>query len=155
MPITSPLSPEAKKTTGEALQSSLVDLIDLSLLAKQAHWNVVGALFKTVHEHLDEVVATARRYSDEVAERAAAIGVNPDGSAAAVASSTPLAKLEVGWLSTDDVVAALVDALDTLSERFRDRVRVTEDADPVSQDLLIEITEAIEEHRWMFQAQVS
>lgn len=155
MTITSPLSPEAQKTTGDALQSALIDLIDLSLLAKQAHWNVVGPLFKSVHEQLDEVVATARNYSDEVAERSTAIGVNPDGSAAAVAAATPLAKLEVDWLSTDDVVAAIVDALDTLSERFRERVSATEDADPVSQDLLIEITEAIEQHRWMFQAQVS
>lgn len=155
MTITSPLSPEAQKTTGDALQSALIDLIDLSLLAKQAHWNVVGPLFKSVHEQLDEVVATARNYSDEVAERSTAIGVNPDGSAAAVAADTPLAKLEVDWLSTDDVVAAIVDALDTLSERFRERVSATEDADPVSQDLLIEITEAIEQHRWMFQAQVS
>ncbi len=60
MSISSPLSADATKVTGEALQATLVDMIDLSLLGKQAHWNVVGPLFKTVHEHLDEVVDTAR-----------------------------------------------------------------------------------------------
>jgi starvation-inducible DNA-binding protein len=153
MTITSPLSPESQKITGEALQSALVDLIGLAQMAKQAHWNVVGPLFKSVHEHLDEVVDTARTFSDQVAERAVAIGVNPDGNPATVAAETAVSKLTVAWLSTDDVVAAVVEALDALSARFRERVSATEETDPVSQDLLIEITEAIEEARWMFQAQ--
>ncbi|HEX2297396.1 MAG TPA: ferritin-like domain-containing protein, partial [Pseudonocardiaceae bacterium] len=69
-PITSPL-PEADRTsTGAVLQATLVDLIDLSLIAKQAHWNVVGSNFRSAHLQLDELVATARQYVDEVAERA-------------------------------------------------------------------------------------
>lgn len=153
MSISSPLSPDAQKTAGEALQASLVDLIDLSLLAKQAHWNVVGPLFKTVHEHLDEVVDTAREYSDQVAERAVALGVNPDGSAVTVAAGTPLSPLAAEWIATEHVVLAVARALDSLSGRFRERVAQTEEADPITQDLLIEITDALEQHRWMFQAQ--
>jgi hypothetical protein len=34
-PITSPLSEADKKSTGAVLQATLVDLIDLSLIAKQ------------------------------------------------------------------------------------------------------------------------
>lgn len=155
MSISSPLSADATKVTGEALQSTLVDLIDLSLLGKQAHWNVVGPLFKTVHEHLDEVVDTARKYSDEVAERAVALGVNPDGSAGTVANESPLRPLAVTWVSTDDAVAAIVDALDTITGRLRERIAVLDEADLVTQDLVIEITDAIEQHRWMFSAQLS
>jgi starvation-inducible DNA-binding protein len=153
MTITSPLSPEDQKITGEALQASLVDLIDLSLLAKQAHWNVVGERFKSVHEHLDEIVDSARLYLDQVAERTTAIGLNPDGNAATVAKETALESLPPDWVSTDDVVAAVVSALGTLSNRFRDRVKATESADPITQDMLIEITQTLEMQRWMFQAQ--
>lgn len=153
MTITSPLSPEDQKITGEALQASLVDLIDLSLLAKQAHWNVVGERFKSVHEHLDEIVDSARLYLDQVAERTTAIGLNPDGNAATVAKETALEPLPPDWVSTDDVVAAVVSALGTLSNRFRDRVKATESADPITQDMLIEITQTLEMQRWMFQAQ--
>jgi starvation-inducible DNA-binding protein len=53
------------------------------------HWNVVGPRFRSVHLHLDNVVTTARQYSDTVAERAAALGVNPDGRAAGVAAAGP------------------------------------------------------------------
>ncbi|MFJ6120357.1 ferritin-like domain-containing protein [Streptomyces sp. NPDC092129] len=40
-------------------------------MAKQAHWNVYGPRFRSVHLQLDEVVATTRGYADRIAERAA------------------------------------------------------------------------------------
>ena len=72
---------------GDALQGALVDLVDLALVAKQVHWNVVGPRFRSVHLQLDEVVTSARTHSDVVAERASALGVTPDGRAATVASA--------------------------------------------------------------------
>src|SRR5690349_15609658 len=86
--VKSPLSDTDLKTVGDALQGALVDLLDLSLVAKQVHWNVVGPRFRSVHLQLDDVVDTARQHSDTVAERASAIGVNPDGRAATIARST-------------------------------------------------------------------
>ncbi len=79
MPVVkSPLSETDRKTVGGRLQGALVDLLDLSLVAKQVHWNVVGPRFRSVHLQLDDVVDTARQHSDTVAERASALGVNPD-----------------------------------------------------------------------------
>ncbi|MFC5752496.1 Dps family protein [Actinomadura rugatobispora] len=152
--VKSPLDDAARKTTGEALQGALVDLIDLALYAKQAHWNLTGRNFKVVHEHLDEVVDLARQYQDEVAERAVAIGVNPDGRARTVADRTQVPQLEAGHLADDKVVAAVTDVLAQLIARFRERVAATDEPDPVTQDLLIEITAALEKQHWMFQAQV-
>ena len=63
-PIPSTLGDAQRDTTAAALQASLVDLIDLSLVAKQAHWNLVGRQFHDVHLHLDELVSTAREYSE-------------------------------------------------------------------------------------------
>jgi DNA-binding ferritin-like protein (oxidative damage protectant) len=40
--IRSPLDEMARQATGEALQEALTDLIELGLLAKQAHWNLTG-----------------------------------------------------------------------------------------------------------------
>jgi starvation-inducible DNA-binding protein len=153
MPITSPLPPDAQKVAGEALQSTLVDLVDLSLVAKQAHWNVVGRNFRSVHLQLDEVVTFARTYADQVAERAAALAVNPDGRAATVASDTSLPQVSPTWVSDTDVVDAMTRALSGLASHLRGRIDAVAQADSVTQDLLIEITEAVEQHRWMFQAQ--
>jgi starvation-inducible DNA-binding protein len=72
--VKSPLDAQARTTTGTALQGALVDLIDLSLQAKQAHWNLVGKNFRSLHLQLDDVVATARDHSDILAERAITVG---------------------------------------------------------------------------------
>ncbi|WP_242890539.1 Dps family protein [Actinomadura litoris] len=151
--VKSPLGEDARKTVGNALQGALVDLIDLSLVAKQAHWNLTGRNFKVVHEHLDEVVDLAREGQDDVAERAVAIGVNPDGRARTVADRTVLPQLEAGYLADDKVVAAVTDALAQVIARFRERVAETDEPDPITQDLLISITAQLEKQHWMFQAQ--
>ncbi|WP_433478016.1 Dps family protein [Spirillospora sp. CA-142024] len=151
--IKSPLGDAALKATGDALQGALVDLIDLSLVAKQAHWNLTGRNFKVVHEHLDEIVALARAGQDDVAERAVAIGVNPDGRVRTVADRSTVPQPEAGYLADDKVVAAITDTLAQIIGRFRERVAATDEPDPVTQDLLIGITRELEKQHWMFQAQ--
>ncbi|MEV0677245.1 DNA starvation/stationary phase protection protein [Actinosynnema sp. NPDC050436] len=152
-PISSPLSDADKKSVGTVLQATLVDLIDLSLVAKQAHWNVVGKNFRSVHLQLDELVTTARTYTDEVAERASALGISPNGKAKTVAASSGVPDFPDGWLKEDDVVAAVVTALAKLIERLRGRIDETDKSDLVTQDLLIEITKQLEQAHWMWQAQ--
>jgi starvation-inducible DNA-binding protein len=152
-PIKSPLSEADKEITGNALQATLVDLVDLSLIAKQAHWNVVGANFRSAHLQLDELVATARQYVDEVAERANAIGISPNGKAKTVVESSGVPEYPDNWQSVESTVAAIVDILASLIERLRARIDETDKSDLVTQDLLIEITRALEEAHWMWQAQ--
>lgn len=151
--IHSPLSDEARRATGEALQGALIDLIDLSLLAKQAHWNLVGRNFRSIHLQLDEVVAFARKYSDLVAERAVTIGVNPDGRAQTVAAHSALRTLDPGYLQDDKVIAEFIDRLGHVVASMRERIDATAQPDPVTQDLLIEVTRQLEMHSWMFQAE--
>ncbi|MBV7699445.1 Dps family protein [Streptomyces sp. TRM70350] len=151
--VKSPLSDADLKTVAEALQGALVDLIDLSLVAKQIHWNVVGPRFRTVHLQLDEVVTSARAHSDTVAERASALGVPPDGRASTVAVGSGIGATAGGWIRDAEAVEALVDALRAVIGRMRGRVAATAEADPVSQDILIGITADLEKHHWMFQAE--
>ncbi|WP_406345903.1 Dps family protein [Streptomyces sp. NBC_00648] len=141
------------KVVGTALQGALVDLVDLSLAAKQVHWNVVGPRFRSVHLQLDEVVATARQHSDVVAERASALGVTPDGRAATVAATSAIGTVPEGWIKDTEAVQVLVVALGRVIGRMRERIAATEKPDPVTQDLLISLTGELEKHAWMFQAE--
>ena len=151
--VKSSLTDEARRVTGAVLQEALVDLIDLHLLAKQAHWNLTGRNFRSIHLQLDEVVDLARKHADTVAERAVAIGVNPDGRSRTIAENTKLHPLESGFLPDDKVVAAITDTLGEMGKRFRDRIETTDDTDLVSQEILIAAARDLDEQHWMFAVQ--
>jgi starvation-inducible DNA-binding protein len=151
--VKSPLPEQSRKIVGDALQGALVDLIDLSLVAKQVHWNVIGPRFRSIHLQLDDVVDATRAASDTVAERASAIGVSPDGRAGTVAKSSGIDTVTDGWVKDGEVVEIMVAALDASITRMRERIEATDEPDPVTQDILIGITADLEKFHWMFQAE--
>ncbi len=135
-----------------SLQESLVDLIDLSLQAKQAHWNIYGSHFRSVHLQLDEVTDEVRLASDDVAERLVAIGGEPDGRAATVASSTRVEALSGGRLPDDKVIRQFEERLQSVADRIKGKLSDIEDDDPLSHDLLVGIATGLEKQAWMFRA---
>jgi starvation-inducible DNA-binding protein len=154
-PITSPLGDAEREATGATLQATLVDLVDLSLVAKQAHWNVVGSNFRSAHLQLDELVSAARQYVDDVAERANAIGISPNGKAKTVVESSGVPDYPENWQSVESTVAAIVDILGEVIKRLRKRIDETDKTDLVTQDLFIEIAAELEKQHWMWQAQTA
>lgn len=136
------------------MQSALVDLIDLSLIAKQAYWNIVGPHFKIVHEHLDDLVDQARQQADQIAERAAAIGVAPDGRAGTVAVDSGIPVGAADRQRDHAVVASIAAAIEVVAGRIREAIEPAGKADPVTQDLVIEITAALEKALWMWRVQL-
>jgi len=138
---------------GAQLQSTLVELIDLSLIGKQLHWNVAGPLFRPLHEQLDELVDSWRELSDTVAERAVAIGFAPDGQAAAVVSSE-IRPLHTGALADHTVVRELAVRVADVAERIRERMDRVEELDAASHDVFVEVVRELEKQLWMIRAQL-
>src|SRR6202795_4026161 len=79
---------DAPPSLPQKLQKVLVDLIELHLQGKQAHWNLVGTNFRDLHLQLDDIVDTAREASDTIAERMRALDAVPDGRSDTVTAST-------------------------------------------------------------------
>ncbi|MGW8592755.1 Dps family protein [Dietzia sp. NPDC055877] len=150
-PITSFVPAEHQEAVSGALQESLVDLIDLSLVAKQAHWSVVGPRFQSVHLALDELVADARGFTDEVAERATAVGVSPDGRAKTVAADSALDEASSEFASDDKVIRVITEALAATIVRLRANIAKV-GGDPVTEDLLIGVSARLEQLHWMWEA---
>jgi starvation-inducible DNA-binding protein len=151
--VQSPLAEKPRVATGEALQGEVVDLVDLSLLSKQLHWNVIGPNFRSIHLQLDDVVLFARTQADIMAERAVSLGVNPNGQSDEIAASTPVKTVEAGYIKDVDVVKVMVDRLFAMITRCRERIETTDESDPVTQDLIIAVCQGLEQHHWMFQAE--
>jgi starvation-inducible DNA-binding protein len=144
---------EAWEAAGTDLQAMLVDLIALSLIRKQAHWNVEGRHFASVHAQIDELVDAWRSLEDDVAERAVALGVAPDGQAATVAATSEIEQLPAGTLRDSDVVEAIAARLAQVVVRTRERIHRASDSDPVTEDLLIQVAATLEKQLWMIRVQ--
>jgi starvation-inducible DNA-binding protein len=146
------LSVDRRLTAAKVLQGLVVDLTDLGLQGKQAHWNLRGPLFRELHLLLDEVVDSAREGTDTLAERCLALGVAADARAAIVSRDTRLSEFPEGRVEDREVVELMTERLHTVSEAGRSRLKELGEVDVVSQDLVITVLEDIEKHLWMFEA---
>jgi starvation-inducible DNA-binding protein len=137
----------------QELEPLLVELTDLALTAKQAHWNVRGLWFRPLHTQLDELADDVRGWSDDVAERLSTIGVPADARVQTVAKMTPFAGFPSGFLQSRKVAPLMVERLTEVVTSNRTRIARLGELDLVSQDLLLGITAKLEKHRWMFAAE--
>jgi starvation-inducible DNA-binding protein len=148
------LPDHAREEAGRLLQLTLVELIALSLIGKQLHWNITGPGFRDVHLYLDELVDEWRELSDVVAERGVAIGVSPDGRAPAVGEQSELEPVPPGFVSIAAAIGELIRRIAQVDERVRTRCEQLGELDLVSQDVLIEVTRALEKQLWMVRSQL-
>jgi starvation-inducible DNA-binding protein len=133
------------------LQHCLVELIDLGLHAKQAHWNVVGPNFRTLHAQFDEVSDMARLRADAVAERLAALQVSPHGTLAAVCDSS-LEPFPLGWLSGPSAVKEILARIDHVAQANVIRIKEIRGIDPVAETILVDLTAELDKAAWMLRA---
>ena len=135
------------------LQQLSVDLIDLHLVGKQAHWNVVGLNFRDLHLALDEVVDAAREFSDQIAERMRAVYVTPDGRATTVAAQSSLAEFPTGEVNTADVVDLITTAPVRRHRHRAPHPRRGGRGGPSTADILHAIIERLEQLAWMIDSE--
>ena len=143
----------ASTELADALQRIHVDLIELHVQGKQAHWNLVGRNFRDLHLQLDEIVEAARGFSDEVAERMRAIYITPDGRSATVAAKTSLPQFPEGEVDTSDTVDLLTQRMYAVTSTMREVHDTVDDEDPTTADILHGIIERLEQLAWMVSAE--
>jgi starvation-inducible DNA-binding protein len=106
-----------------------------------------------VHLELDEIIASVRDASDEVAERIATLGVSPDGRASVIGKHSRLETYPEGLQTAGATVTAYSDRLSSTIEGLRASLEAVAPHDPISEDLLIGIVGKLEKHLWMLQSQ--
>ncbi|MFG3205331.1 Dps family protein [Streptomyces sp. NPDC048192] len=143
----------ASRNMAQSLQAILVELVELHLQGKQAHWNVVGHNFRDLHKQLDQVVDDAREAGDTIAERMRSLHAVPDGRSDTVAATTSLPRFPEGELS----VAAVVDLMTTRLYAATATIRRLHDGidaeDPSTADILHGIIDTLEQHAWMISSE--
>ncbi len=135
-----------------ALQERLVALIDTALTLKHIHWNVTGPTFIGVHEMLDPQVAGVNEMVDAIAERIAAMGGSPNGLPGNLVSSRTWDDYGVDRAPVPKHLEALDVVYSAVIAGHRAAIDTAGDVDPVTEDLLIGQTGALEQYQWFVRA---
>ncbi len=146
------LDPSAASKAVEVLAGRLVGTIDLQLVLKHVHWNVVGREFISVHEMLDEQVEAVRIMTDEIAERIATLGGTPNGNSGSVVANRTWDDYPLGRAPVADHLAELDQVYEGVIADHRIAIDQVGDLDLVTQDLLIGHTAKLELFQWFIRS---
>jgi starvation-inducible DNA-binding protein len=144
---------QASQELSANLQRVLVDLIELHLQGKQAHWNVVGTNFRDLHLQLDELVDFAREASDTVAERMRALDAVPDGRSDTVAASTTLPEFPAYEHSTAEVVELISNRVYAAVDTIRTVHDAVDAEEPSTADILHQLIDDLEKLAWLIKSE--
>ncbi|MEZ5283472.1 MAG: DNA starvation/stationary phase protection protein Dps [Vicinamibacterales bacterium] len=137
------------------LNDRLADAIDLQLQAKQAHWNVKGPQFISLHELFDQVADTAIASADLIAERLVALGGRAEGTLQSVAGRTTLTPYTLTLLDGSDHVKELAGAIAAAGRGTRAAIDQADEAgDQGTSDLFTQITRDLDKMLWFVEAHV-
>ena len=144
---------KSRQAVVDLLNHVLADLGDLYSQTKQAHWNVRGANFYTLHKLFDDVADMAEDNWDDVAERAVQLGGYARGTVRMAAHASQLPE----WPENLHGGSAFVEALAERFARTANSVRAAiaaaaelQDADTA--DLFTEISRKLDKALWMLEA---
>ncbi|MCA4755746.1 Dps family protein [Mycolicibacterium fortuitum] len=135
------------------LQQVLVDLIELGLQGKQAHWNVVGTNFRDLHLQLDEVVDFAREAADTIAERMRALDAVPDGRSDTVVATTTLPEFPAYERSSAEVVDLITARIYATVGTLRGVHDAVDEQDPTTADILHQLIDGLEKLAWLIKSE--
>lgn len=150
------MSTETAEEVGSILQDRLSTLIDLSLILKHIHWNVVGMGFISVHEMMDQQTDAVRLMVDALAERISTLGGVAAGLAGQVTDMRDAeSDYELGRAEVMAHLGALDKVYTEVTAGHRDAIDKVASLDPISEDLLVGQAGELEMAHWFVRAHIS
>ncbi len=137
----------------EILNKRLADAIDLKSQAKQAHWNVKGMSFFSLHELFDQVATEVETHIDTIAERITSLGGTALGTVRIAARESSLNEYPHEITEGSAHVEALSSALADFGAKVRKNIDETQElGDADTADLFTEISRSIDKLLWLVEA---
>jgi starvation-inducible DNA-binding protein len=151
--VSIPIPQDRRGRLAEVLAGASLELRDLQLLTKVAHWNVRGPLFSSLHPFFDTLASHLDGWVDLTAERAVTLGGYAQGTSQQISSATPLAPYPVDVSQGEAHLRALRERFRRVAEDLRKALNAAEDiGDPITVDLFTEVSRDFEKDLWMLEA---
>jgi starvation-inducible DNA-binding protein len=142
-----------RKKVVDMINVHLACTIDLYSQIKQAHWNVRGSHFISLHELFDEIAEAVEKFVDTLAERIMALGGYSKGTIAAVAKTSTLAPYPLTISDGDDHLKAVAKALATVAKSFRQAIEQSDQlGDAGTADMYTTMTRELDQYLWFIEA---
>jgi len=137
----------------ELLNARLADCKDLQTQVKQAHWNVKGPNFISLHLLFDKINDDVEEYVDEIAERAVQLGGVAEGTARMVAKRSSLGEYPANAADGRSHVDALSSALAAFGKAARKAIeQANELGDLDTADVFTEVSRGVDKWLWFVEA---
>jgi starvation-inducible DNA-binding protein len=135
------------------LQARLADSIDLMMQAKQAHWNLKGPHFFSLHGVFDKVYTDAGEYVDLIGERIVQLGGLAQGTIRVAAKESCMPEYPLDISSGHKHVAELAHAIAFYGEMIRKGiVLAAELGDAVTAELFTQVSRGNDTNLWFVEA---
>lgn len=147
------IKPGTSKKIAEFLSVLLADEFILYLKTRNAHWNVEGADFHTMHVYFEEQYTELETVIDEVAERIRKIDHYAPATLSEYLELTHLTERRDGKNDSMTYIADLLNDYQSIIIYIREQLDSLEDEiDQGTEDFVIGLMESHEKTAWMLRA---
>ena len=149
------LDAKYRASMSKALTSILSDTYRMTIKSQLYHWNVVGPLFKPLHELTEEHYNALFKATDIVAERIRALGHLAPIELADAANFAPRSS-SVRNGTSEEMIEDLITDHESAARAIREAAtRADEKGDVVTTDMLTDRLAFHEKALWMLRAHIS
>lgn len=147
------ISKPLRKKLITLLNQRLADVIDLQMQLKQAHWNVKGPNFISLHELFDKVAMGISEYSDTIAERVVQLGGIAEGTVRMVGTRSKLDEYPTEIGDGMVHVQATAAAISKFGSLVRQSITEASDLkDDDTADIFTEVSRGTDKWLWFVEA---